>query len=95
MYATAGESAKSIRGMYQRSLAHANATFAATDLDDVGTVPWWPEDRRHPTLHTVIIHILIETTRHTKHLNILHELINNNTKHYKNNKNIPNNDIIN
>ena len=38
MYATSHESTESILGMYERSLAHAKATFEARDLDDVGTL---------------------------------------------------------
>jgi hypothetical protein len=28
------------------------------------TVPWWPEERRHPTLHTLLVHTIQETARH-------------------------------
>jgi len=44
-------------------------------LDARGTVPWWPEDRRHPTLHTLLVHTIQETARHAGHADIIRETI--------------------
>lgn len=75
MYATADESSEWVRSFYRRSWEHALATFDALDLDDTGTVPWWPDERRHPTLETVLAHMVVETARHAGHLDILRELV--------------------
>lgn len=75
MFATASESTAWVRDFYRRSWAHAEETFAVTALDDTGTVPWWPEDRRHPSLRAVLLHMTVETARHAGHLDILRELV--------------------
>lgn len=75
MYATAEDSSEWVRDFYQRSWTHAGETFAVTELDDTGIVPWWPPDRRHPTLRSVLIHMTVETARHAGHLDIGRELI--------------------
>ena len=94
MYATSHESTESIRGMYERSLAHAKATFEARDLDDVGAVAWWPADRRNPTLRTVMVHMLVETARHAGHLDILRELIDGNAGRFENDGSMPSGDVF-
>jgi len=38
-------------------------------------VPWWPEDSRHPTLHTLLVHTIQETARHAGHADIIREAI--------------------
>lgn len=75
MFAAADEASDWIIDFYRRSWAHAKATIAVTQLDDTGTVPWWPMERRHPTLRTVLLHMTIETARHAGHLDIVRELI--------------------
>lgn len=75
MFATADQSSDWVRDFYRRSWIHATETFAVTGLDDTGIVPWWPEDRRHPTLGTVLVHMTMETARHAGHLDIVRELI--------------------
>ena len=49
--------------LYRRAWAHAEATIAALSLDATGEVPWWPEQRRYPTLHRVLIHAIAEVQR--------------------------------
>jgi hypothetical protein len=44
-------------------------------LDAVGEVPWWRTERRHPTLHTVLVHLGAEVARHAGHADIVRELI--------------------
>ncbi|MEM9611630.1 MAG: DinB family protein [Actinomycetota bacterium] len=75
LYATAEESSEWVIDFYRRSWVHAQETFAVTDLDDTGTVPWWPEEHRHPTLARILTHMTSETARHAGHLDIVRELI--------------------
>ena len=75
MFATADEASEWVLDLYRRSWAHATETFAVVDLEDTGTVPWWPEDRRHPTLRAALVHMLVETARHAGHLDVVRELI--------------------
>ena len=55
--------------------AHSDATIGELPLDAYGTVPWWPEERRHPTLHTLLVHTIQETARHAGHADIIRESI--------------------
>ncbi|MGY1808711.1 DUF664 domain-containing protein [Blastococcus sp. SYSU D00669] len=75
MWATAAGSRADVVEVYRFSAAHADATVEALPLDAVGTVPWWPEDRRRPTLHTVLVHLTAEVARHAGHADVLRELI--------------------
>jgi len=75
MYATAEETREEVVDRYRRAWVHADATIEALPLDATGTVPWWPEERRHPTLHTVMLHMVAELNRHAGHADILRELI--------------------
>lgn len=73
MWATAEESRDYVVGAYQGAWRHADATIEALDLDDLGTVVWWPEQR--VTLHRVLVHVLAETQRHLGHADIVRELV--------------------
>jgi uncharacterized damage-inducible protein DinB len=75
MWATAQESRAEIEELYRFSGAHADATIAALPLDAVGEVAWWPVERRHPTLHTVLVHMTVEVSRHAGHADIVRELL--------------------
>jgi uncharacterized damage-inducible protein DinB len=75
MWATADQSREQIVDLYRRVWAHSDATIEALPLDAVGSVPWWPEDRRTSTLHRILIHMIAETDRHTGHADIVRELI--------------------
>ncbi|MDQ3735174.1 MAG: DinB family protein [Actinomycetota bacterium] len=75
MWATAEESREQIIALYHRGWAHADATIDALELDAIGNVPWWPEDRNEVTLHRILVHMLAETNRHAGHADILRELI--------------------
>jgi len=75
MWATPDESRQQIIGLYHRAWAHSDATIEALDLDDIGHVPWWPEDRREVTLHRILVHMIAETHRHTGQADIVRELI--------------------
>jgi uncharacterized damage-inducible protein DinB len=75
MWATADESREELVALYRRVWAHGDATVAALDLGTTGLVPWWPEERRYPTLHRVLVHLIAETHRHAGHADIVRELI--------------------
>ncbi|NEK58955.1 DinB family protein [Geodermatophilus sabuli] len=75
MWATAEETREEIVELHRFSAAHADATIEALPLDAVGEVPWWPEERRRPTLHTLLVHMTVETARHAGHADIVRELV--------------------
>jgi hypothetical protein len=75
MWAAPGESTESIVGLYRRACAHADDTIAAHGLDEVGTVPWWPEGKREASLRRLVLRMIGETARHAGHADIVRELI--------------------
>jgi uncharacterized damage-inducible protein DinB len=75
MWATADQTREQIEGLYRRVWAHSDATIDALDLDAVGRVPWWPDERSKVTLHRVLVHMIAETERHAGHADIARELI--------------------
>jgi len=75
LYAEAAESRAQVTGFYQRVWDHSDATIGDLPLDASGTVPWWPEERRHPTLRTLLVHTIQETARHAGHADIIRESI--------------------
>jgi uncharacterized damage-inducible protein DinB len=75
MYATEAESREQVTDFYRRVWAHSDATIQELPLDARGTVPWWPEVSRHPTLHTLLVHTIQETARHAGHADIIRESI--------------------
>jgi hypothetical protein len=64
MYATEAESREQVSDFYRRVWADSDAAIQELPLDARGTVPWWPEDNRHPTLHILLVHTIQETARH-------------------------------
>jgi uncharacterized damage-inducible protein DinB len=75
MYATEAESRQQVTDFYRRVWAHSDATIQELPLDARGTVSWWPEERRHPTLRTLLVHTIQETARHAGHADIVREAI--------------------
>lgn len=75
MYATEAESCEQVTGFYRRVWVHSDATIQQLPLDARGTVPWWPEERAHPTLQTLLVHTIQETARHAGHADIIREII--------------------
>lgn len=75
MWATKDETRDGIVGLYRRVWAHSDATISALDLETVGRVPWWPEDRSEVTLRTALVHMIAETSRHAGHADIVRESI--------------------
>ena len=56
MWATAEESRGEITGLYERVAAHSDETIETLEPDTTGRVPWWPAERRAPTLHLLLVH---------------------------------------
>lgn len=75
MYATLDETLDDVVAFRHRSAAHADATIEALDLDALGVVPWWPEDRRRVSLHRILVHMGYETARHAGHADIVREML--------------------
>jgi uncharacterized damage-inducible protein DinB len=74
-WATPEESTADILALARRAAAHTDATIAALDLDAPGHVPWWPRERQQVTLHTILVHMIVELCRHAGHADILAELL--------------------
>jgi Protein of unknown function (DUF664) len=92
MWATPDESRDDIVGLWERAWAHADATIEALPLDATGRVAWWPDDRAEVTLHTVLVHMLAETSRHAGHADLVRELIDGNAGFRKDADNLPDED---
>ncbi|MEM8748546.1 MAG: DinB family protein [Actinomycetota bacterium] len=73
MFAAADESRDDVVGLYERAIAHADATIAEFDLDHEGAVPWWPDHVNPVSLHMILVHVATETHRHAGHADILRE----------------------
>ena len=75
LWATADESRASVVDLARHSAEHADATVRALDLDSPGLVPWWSAGRQEVTLHTVLVHLCVETARHAGHADLARELV--------------------
>jgi uncharacterized damage-inducible protein DinB len=75
MWATADQSREQIVDLYRRVWVHSDATIERLELDAVGHVPWWPEERREVTLHRVLVDVATETHRHAGQADIIRELL--------------------
>ncbi|MHA7263301.1 DinB family protein [Arthrobacter sp. TMN-37] len=75
MWAAAGESRADIVELHHFSARHSDATIEALPLTAGGEVPWWPPQRRRVTLHSILVHMCVETARHAGHADILRESI--------------------
>lgn len=89
MWATPDESRDDIVGLYRRTWIHADATIDELPLDAIGSVPWWPEDRRQVTLHRILVHVVTDIDRHAGHADIIRELIDGAAGLREGNSNLP------
>ncbi|PSL01803.1 uncharacterized protein DUF664 [Haloactinopolyspora alba] len=89
MWATADQSREWVVDFYRRSWAHADATIDALNLDAAGHVSWWRPARRDVTLHQILVHMIVETSRHAGHADILREQIDGEIGLWAGNTNIP------
>jgi hypothetical protein len=92
LWVPAHESRDEIVGLYRRSSEHGDRTLQELDLDTPGEVPWWPEDRRNPTLHRVTVHLIVDIARHAGHADILREMIDGSAGYAPGNSNLPDRD---
>jgi hypothetical protein len=72
-YATEDETCDGIVDFYRRVWAFADTTIEESPLDAVGRVPWWPADRNPVSLHRIIVHVIVDLSRHVGHADIVRE----------------------
>lgn len=72
-YARENESCAGLIDLYRRVWRFADATIEELPLDAVGRVPWWPEGRNQVTLQRIVVHVLVDLTRHVGHADVLRE----------------------
>lgn len=72
-YATADETCDGIVDLYRRVWAFADTTIEELPLDALGQVPWWPSDRNSVSLERIIVHVIVDLSRHVGHADILRE----------------------
>ena len=92
MYANASESREDVLGFYRRVWAHAAETFAVSELDTAGVVAHWSPARRDVTLHTILVHMIAETSRHAGHADIVRETLDSSAGVSATNSNLPEDD---
>lgn len=74
-YATEAESAESVFDLYRRVAEFVAATVDSLPLDAVGTVPHWPASKNTVTLGQIMVHVLVDLTRHLGQVDIIRESI--------------------
>jgi uncharacterized damage-inducible protein DinB len=89
MWATPEQTRAEIVELHHLSAAHTDATIEALPLDAAGFVPWWREERRHVTLHQMLVHMCAETAQHLGHADIIRELIDGSAGQGPNDPNLP------
>lgn len=87
LWATARESRQEVLDLYRATIAHADETIEALDLETPGQVPWW--SRPQVTLHGILVHLLAETSRHAGHADVLREQLDGRTGLHETNLNQP------
>lgn len=92
LWVPADESREEILDLYRRSAEHGDATLNELDLNTRGEIPWWPEDKRNPTLHRVSVHLLVDIARHAGHADIMREGIDGSAGYIPGNTNLPDRD---
>jgi Protein of unknown function (DUF664) len=70
MWVTEHEARADIMAAYQRACLHADATIESLPIGAAGHVSWWRSD---VSLFTVLVHMLIETSQHLGHADIIRE----------------------
>ncbi|MFD9193567.1 DinB family protein [Streptomyces phaeochromogenes] len=73
LWAAENETRDQIIAFYQRTWEHSDATINQLPLDAPGHVPWWPEPYPNTNLFAIMVHVLSESIRHTRHADILRE----------------------
>ncbi|WP_433662847.1 DinB family protein [Nocardia sp. CA-128927] len=75
MWATAEETKDELVALYRTAWRHSDQSIAQLDLSTPGEVPWWPEEKRHTTLGSLLVRVVAETAQHAGHADILREMI--------------------
>ncbi|MFE4833075.1 DinB family protein [Arthrobacter sp. NPDC056691] len=89
MWATPEQTRAEIVELHHFSAAHTDATIEELALDAPGVVTWWREERRHVTLHQMLVHMCAETAQHLGHADIIRELIDGSAGQGPNDPNLP------
>src|SRR5690242_12466621 len=89
MWATADESREEIVELHRFSAAHSDATIEELPLDAPGEVPWWKPGKKQVTLHRILVHMTVETSRHAGHADIVRELLDGAAGQREGDQNIP------
>lgn len=74
----ADEPAEAVVTAYTDAIAASDDIIAATDLDSppASPEPWWEEAGLvFPDLRSVLVHVIVETSVHAGHLDLVRELI--------------------
>jgi hypothetical protein len=72
------ESGQAVLAAYRAAIARADEIITARQLDDPPKQPeqWWAETGlSFPDLHSIIVHVLVETSVHAGHLDAVRELL--------------------
>lgn len=72
-YATEDESTAELFEFYDRVEGFADDTIAGLPLDAVGRVPHWTGERAEVTLGRILVHVLVDLTRHLGQVDIARE----------------------
>ena len=75
LWVPAEESREEILDLHHYSARVSDETITELDLDAAGAVPWWSPERRQVTLHQILVHMIVETARHTGHADIVREFV--------------------
>jgi len=75
MWATADQSRAELLDLYHLAWRHSDESIEQLGLDAPASVSWWPEDKRHTTLGSILVRLIAETAGHAGHADIVRELI--------------------
>ena len=67
----------------------ARGSVFTLPLSTTAEIPSWPEERRHPSLHTLLIHLIVGSARHAAHADIIREGLDGGTGMSADNSNLP------
>ena len=87
-WATEDETRADLLALYDRVIAHSDATIEALALDAPGHVPWWGKGG-DVTLQQVLVHMVAEVSRHAGQVDVLREGIDGRTGMQSDDSNMP------